>query len=467
MHVGIDHGPIVQGKIRVDGERYLAQFSARNIRQVTPISCKAELCDSFLIPFKHDDEGLPLEDDRNKPILEEGSPDRDDNVLPPVLEPPKSVRNPLLDAQVDFGNRKRDENEYDTIETHETRREFKRLKKASDQVEPPLVGRIFTRGCPACESGMEAPGIRHSAKCRRTNMPMPEVVARERVGRDVEISSQASPSIAPESPDENIFLDVDIPQEEEFKERTKRKHDGEMDDVEKEVKRERVVEVENDPQLGLFWEDTVEPLDTVLQVHCLFRVAATKPTVLVESLSSIKFEPGVDHRSRVVELGRGKVLVWKPSTAVDDSTLAEVDVDLCFEGMVDEISNMEKCKAGKLLDSTQVDALKQKFPNARVIQARWVVAKKSETKIRARVVAKDIRKSLSARQLGYSSPTPSVESLSIILTYASVNDARLRSLDVSHAFMHSPPPKSEVNCAEDATECFSKGWFSSARRCIG
>ena len=32
LHVGIDHGPIVQGKIRVDGERYLAQFSARNIR---------------------------------------------------------------------------------------------------------------------------------------------------------------------------------------------------------------------------------------------------------------------------------------------------------------------------------------------------------------------------------------------------------------------------------------------------
>ena len=54
---------------------------------------------------------------------------------------------------------------------------------------------------------MEAPGIRHAAKCRRTNMPVPEVVVREPVGRDVEISSQASPSIAPETPDDdNIFL---------------------------------------------------------------------------------------------------------------------------------------------------------------------------------------------------------------------------------------------------------------------
>ena len=107
VHVGIDHGPIVQGKIRVDGERYLAQFSARNIRQVTPISFKAELCDSFLIPFKHDGGDVSLEDDRNRPILEERPPDGDEQGLPPVLEPPKAVRNPLLDAQVDVASRKR------------------------------------------------------------------------------------------------------------------------------------------------------------------------------------------------------------------------------------------------------------------------------------------------------------------------------------------------------------------------
>ena len=54
LHVGIDHGPVVQGKLRVDGQRYLAQFAARNVRQITPISWKKDLCDSFLIPFQHD-----------------------------------------------------------------------------------------------------------------------------------------------------------------------------------------------------------------------------------------------------------------------------------------------------------------------------------------------------------------------------------------------------------------------------
>ena len=33
-------------------------------------------------------------------------------------------------------------------------------------------GRVFTRHCPACESGMEAPEIRHNARCRRANEPV-------------------------------------------------------------------------------------------------------------------------------------------------------------------------------------------------------------------------------------------------------------------------------------------------------
>lgn len=57
----------------------------------------------------------------------------------------------------------------------------------------------------------------------------------------------------------------------------------------------------------------------------------------MESLSSIEFEPGIGHENAVVELEKGKVLVWKPTTAVDGSTLAEVDADLCCEGMIDEV----------------------------------------------------------------------------------------------------------------------------------
>ncbi len=458
LHVGIDHGPVVQGKLRVDGQRCLAQFAARNVRQITPISWKKDLCDSFLIPFQQDDDSgeVPAIGDGNRPPDAKEALEFSD--LPPVLEPPPSVRNPLLDAKVE--TRRHDEIENRTDES-EPKREFKRLRRASDTVYPPESKDqtyIFTRGCPSCESGMNVPGIRHSARCRRINQAMPEnkvdnpvVGAAGDSQHDVDIEldvshdidPDASPSIAPDSPLPEI-PDVEIPQEEEFRERSKRKHEGDVGDIDHEVKRERVIEVENDMQLGLFWEDTVDSVDTILQVSCLFKIPATKPTMLLENLSSIKFEQGVDHGHQLVDLGGGQVLVWKPSSAVDDSTLADVNVDQCFEGMVEEITNMQKCRAGKLLSSTQVDAVKQAKPQARIIQARWVVARKSDVKVRARVVAKDIRKSLSARQLGYSSPTPSTESLSLVLAYAAMKDARLKSLDVSHAFMHSPLPSSET-----------------------
>lgn len=88
--------------------------------------------------------------------------------------------------------------------------------------------------------------------------------------------------------------------------------------------------------------------------------------------------------------------------------------------------------------------LKKSHPDARIIQSRWVVARKSDVKVRARIVAKDIRKHQSARQMGYSSPTPSGESLHVLLAHGAVNDFALRSLDISHAFMHSPLPQSET-----------------------
>lgn len=60
--------------------------------------------------------------------------------------------------------------------------------------------------------------------------------------------------IASRSPGD-IFLEDDTPQKEEFKERSKMKIKGKLEDVERELKRERVLEVEKDMQFGLFWKD--------------------------------------------------------------------------------------------------------------------------------------------------------------------------------------------------------------------
>ena len=62
----------------------------------------------------------------------------------------------------------------------------------------------------------------------------------------------------------------------------------------------------------------------------------------------------------------------------------------------------------------------------------------SSERVRTRIVAKDFNRGSSARSLGFSSPTPSIESVHLVLAMAATRKMLLRALDVSHAFMHSP-----------------------------
>ena len=456
LHPGIVHGPIVQGKMRIDGQRYLARFAARNVRQITPISWKADLCDSFLQAFDIGDNSDRLAID--EPSKSDRPPDSDrfQGDLPMPLEPPKSVRNPRLemgfeDLKEAYGQSKR---------TELSSPEGQENKKARVSFEPKFdLKRSYSKtpGCPSCDTGMNAPGIRHSAKCRRINQPVavsetPQPSSSREV-EDMQVEGEEGQELesecdyAPTTPSQSPLgtEDVEIPQESEFLERTKRKHGcDEVDDVERELKRERLDELLEDSSLGLFWEDTVDPVFTISQLVHLPTLPATSPGMLVENLTSIRYDASVEHGHQEVALGQGKVLVWRPTEAIDDSTLAQVDTEQCFDGMCEEVNNMESCGAGVLLNASQVQELKQAHPSARIIQARWVVARKSDVKVRARIVAKDIKKHQTARQLGYSSPTPSVESLHVILAHAAVSDFYLRSLDISHAFMHSPLPKEET-----------------------
>ena len=49
-----------------------------------------------------------------------------------------------------------------------------------------------------------------------------------------------------------------------------------------------------------------------------------------------------------IMLGGSEVLSWKPHEVIEDSSLMQLDVDLGFEGMEEEIGNLEKCGAGKV-----------------------------------------------------------------------------------------------------------------------
>ena len=445
LHCGLDKGPVVMGQVRMDGEIHLMQFNARNIRQITPISWNAQLCDSFLIPV-----ALPVEqgdvvppvadgerDDQPEPLGDPPGGDGDElNFdLPPTLEPAKGGQHPEVERMKQRKSPGEDSEPSNGRATKKVR--------FSDPPSAVAGGYIKTRGCPACESGMNAPGIRHSAVCRRTNQPV--VVQQEDHQRD----GDYSPSIAPKPEDMDIELeDVEIPQEAEFIERTKRTRSMDDEEIERNLKRERqdalVEDRGADISMGLFWEDTTEPVTTAYELSELSTLPATKPEVVIENLGSIRYDSDGAHRSEKVHLGGSDLLIWKPSEAIDDSTLGLVDPELTFEGMKEEVKNMEKCGAGTILNSEQVENLRKLKPQARLIASRWVVAKKTDVKIRARVVAKDLNRGVAARSLGYSSPTPSTEALNMVLSWAALKDWKVTSLDVSHAFMHSPLPSSET-----------------------
>ncbi|CAE7265610.1 unnamed protein product [Symbiodinium sp. CCMP2592] len=178
-----------------------------------------------------------------------------------------------------------------------------------------------------------------------------------------------------------------------------------------------------------------------LQLGMPALVVAPSHEVFDEGINSIRYESSSSNAAKPkfesVPLGGTRVHLWCPDGGIDDSTLEELPGDLVFAGMKEEICNLENCRTGRIIGSDEVDALKRKHPGMRVIQSRWVCARKSAQRVRSRIVAKDIANG-SARKQGFSSPTPSLDSLMLALIMLATRDMRGCGADIGHAFMNSP-----------------------------
>ena len=162
----------------------------------------------------------------------------------------------------------------------------------------------------------------------------------------------------------------------------------------------------------------------------------TSPDILDAEINSVKFEQSGLGSERV-PLGGTHVLLWKPSGGVDDASFEELPGPLVFEGMLEEIGNLERCRTGRVLSEVELQTIKEKHPRLRIIPSRWVCARKSEKRVRSRLVAKDLATG-SARKQGYSSPTPSHDALMIALIFLATYNMRAVGADIGHAFMNSP-----------------------------
>ena len=491
LHTRRNRGPVVQGIFRVDGEQVLKRFVARNLRPIFPVAWNQSLGAEVLMKFDNasvedlDARPAVVDEQVRRPQVGVEAPEESNIVEYPDGAPPEVIREmkepddtmpfhpkrsggvkrPIKSAPSSGGLKLARQGplarQTPNLPEPESQSPDPEPTTSSPPTEsdpvtssPPPEGmervkrlRVFpkTDKCPACQSGMEAPGIRHSAACKRKRLEFERIQAEEPSSPHAESAMDVIPA-SPVPPPALSPEPVTVPAEIRAADLRGRKRESEQsaEDLEAEMHEGNdTMELES-VSLDLRWSDNgdymLSPME--LEMHgqkCL----ATSPEFFDDLISSVKFSPDKKHTFCKMTLGGASVLVWKPDGLVDDSSLMSLDNEQGFEGMKEEIRNLEHCRRGRIINHTELTALKAQNPHLRLIPSRWVSAYKSPTRVRARIVAKDLNKGVSARKLGISSPTPSVDGLHFVLALAAQRQWQLKGLDVAHAFMHSPIPKSE------------------------
>ena len=477
VHPGLDTGPIVQAKMRVQGEMVLKRFVARNVRAIIPATWDNSMGENVVVPLDNAELPQEIADEvpvaggrgyRPLPTVEDEDLRREVNDGEDVIEypdgaPPELIRE-MKEPNVEIPVRKKRGSLAPAAsgamkmarqgplakpkESDVTADPNARYSSIPSSNLPPTSPPVFspTPRCPACQSGMEAPGIRHNAECKRRK----EEFLRGSMANEDRSESEARLSVSGEAARGFEAEDMELedseflPREREVQRASKRRPDVETEELEKEMRDE------GDEMVGslmeLIWvdcgEDVVHSFQSAIESGAE-KTYVTSPEFFDEHVCSIKFFNHKEHAFVKVALGKQTVLLWKPDEVIDDVSLIQLDPELGYQGMQSELENMELCGTGEVIDGKELQRLRDLHPELRLIQSRWVAAYKSSEKVRTRIVAKDLNRGLSARKLGISSPTPSIESLHTILSMSARRGWRLKSMDVNSAFMHSPLPDGE------------------------
>ena len=126
--------------------------------------------------------------------------------------------------------------------------------------DPPMQVEKFapTHGCPSCQTGMQAPGIRHSATCKKRCAEWSEQLnAKERRIEQPSAPSEPPVDVTASTP---VVTSDFIPREQEFQQRFKRKAETETDHLEQEMKRQAMELEAPMDSLGFCWIETGEPV---------------------------------------------------------------------------------------------------------------------------------------------------------------------------------------------------------------
>ena len=297
-------------------------------------------------------------------------------------------------------------------------REKRRKVQESSSPDP-----FYTRHCPACESGMDVPGIRHNAECKkkRASLSVKPAVSGPPALTDAPAgpSVPSGPRASPDYFDDNWDI---VPSPEGDAVMADGPPGGE----------------ENVPmEYGII---DLNQCGVLAKPSCLSDLHLVSIARL--NVESIAYD-GSKGEFKVIDFCGGRVKLWKPSHVISDTTLGELDPEGTFKAMQKECDGLTAVRAGVILSEKQKDDFCKRH-GVKPITCRWVTNEKPESEegVRARIVVKDIaRGSATARSLAISSPTPSVESLRMVLGAASGSwgvELSLHAIDVSQAFMNSP-----------------------------
>ena len=313
IHLGLERGPVVQGFIRVDGKAELVRFVARNIRAITPLRWDLNSGQGVLTRF---DTGV---DQRTPQVVNDsGSVPADLSQLPPEeLRKLKSQDMPvasqprLVAPEPSIARKKQGELKLAPAaplpQPAGTRSSFLEPARTSITPSPTFPADtadvvngspegsapssseasrfVPTRRCPACESGMEAPGIRHNKECKKHFAEFEEERRKERrvevedVGRtfdarqqvpipspeSIEVEMEASPGSVPPSVEVGGTLPSGSAQQQpetqvEYVRRFKRKAETEREELEKEFREDSNAMLKDNEEFDWFWAGSGEPV---------------------------------------------------------------------------------------------------------------------------------------------------------------------------------------------------------------
>ena len=117
-----------------------------------------------------------------------------------------------------------------------------------------------------------------------------------------------------------------------------------------------------------------------------------------------------------------------------ENTFEHLNVDQTVQARLVELEALERVKFGRVVDKATAEKF-CKDNEIKVIGTRWIVGLKDidgVSSVRTRLVVQQVA-SGDALQLGFSSSTPSGESIRSLLTYISTEKLHIRTLDVSTA----------------------------------